>query len=189
MPFASSHVPKRDRARGFTYLELIVVIIIISTLFVIAVNKLLRLRVEAEAARLAYTIGGLEVALSMQMAEMAARGEFHRLPSLAGKNPMDWLQQPPENYAGVVDDARRATLEPGKWVFDRRRGELVYRVRYAEYFQPEQGFNTNVRLKIRLVFADKNGNGRYERPPDELYGVRLVTLTPYRWLEEPKNIE
>lgn len=187
MPFASNHIPGRRGARGFTYLELIIVIIIISTLFVFAVDKLLRLRVEAEAARLAYTIGGLEVALSLQMAEMAARGEFNRVPGLAGKNPMDWLQQPPENYAGVVEDASRVTLEPGRWVFDQRRGELVYRVRYAEYFQPEQGLSTNVRLKIRLVFADKDGDGRYQRPPDELYGVRLVTLTPWRWLEEPKK--
>ncbi|HEB58027.1 MAG TPA: prepilin-type N-terminal cleavage/methylation domain-containing protein [Gammaproteobacteria bacterium] len=187
MPFASRHRSGRGGARGFTYLELIVVIIIISTLFLFAVDRLLRLRVQAEAARLAYTIGGLEVALSMQMAEMAARGEFHRLPRLAGKNPMDWLQQPPENYAGVVDSVEGLTLEPGKWVFDRRRGELVYRVRYAEYFQPEQGLSTNVRLKVLLVFADKNGNGRFERPPDDLYGVRLQNLTPYRWLEEAKN--
>ena len=84
-------LPAESRARGFTYLELVFVIVILSLLYIFGIDKLLKLRVDAEATGLAYAISGLQVALSLQMSEMVARGEMHKLPVLVGQNPMDWL--------------------------------------------------------------------------------------------------
>ncbi len=186
MPRRSATRPLRPA--GFTYLELVFVIIILSVLYVLGIDRLLKIRADAEAAALAYTRSGFEVALSLQLASLAAKGRLHEATRLLGANPVDWLAQPPDNYAGAFtpeEAARR--VEPGQWWFDTRARELVYRVRFAEFFQPEQGHAPEVRLKIRLVYADNNRNGRFDRQKDDVLGVRLVTLTPYRWLDEPKT--
>ena len=184
----STSLPVESRARGFTYLELVFVIIILSLLYVFGIDKLLKLRVDAEAAGLAYAISGLQVALSLQMAEMVARGEMHKLSMLVGQNPMDWLLQTPEGYVGKRSPQQVGDVEPGQWYFDEAAGELVYRVRFVRYFQADQGDSPEVRLKVGLIFADKNRNGRFDRQKDDVQGVRLQTVTPYRWLDEPKKV-
>lgn len=180
-------LPLHIRQGGFTYLELIIVIILISALYYLSIDKLLKLRAEAEAARLAYSISGFRVALSLQMAEMVARGEMYRLPKLAGNNPVDWLQQPPENYAGSLTAEQAGSVEPGYWYFDKQDRALVYKVRFSSFFESEQTDSTEVRLKVRLNYADKNRNGRYDRRKDDIRGVVLQAQNTYRWLETPKN--
>ncbi len=175
------------RQRGFTYLEMVFVIILISLLYVLGIDKLLKLRADAEAASLAYTISGLQGALSLQMAEMVARGDMQKLPVLAGQNPVDWLLQAPEGYVGKRSPQDATTVEPGQWYFDDGSRELVYRVRFHRYFQTDQGHNPEVRLKIGIVYADKDRNGRFERQKDDIQGVRLQPVNGYRWLDEPKN--
>jgi general secretion pathway protein G len=182
-----TQVSVESNVRGFTYLELVFVIIILSLLYVFGIDKLLKLRVDAEAAGLSYAISGLRVALSLQMAEMVARGEMHKLPVLVGQNPMDWLLQTPEGYVGKRSPQQASDVEPGQWYFDEARRELVYRVRFVRYFQPDQGDNPEVRLKVGLIYADKDSNGRFDRQKDDVQGVRLQTVNPYRWLDEPKK--
>ena len=171
---------------GFTYLELVFVIILISILYYLSIDKLLKLRADAEQASLAYSISAYRVALSLQMAEMAARDEMYKLPRLVGKNPVDWLQHPPENYAGSSAQLQADSVPPGNWYFDDGQKTLVYRVRFTEFFQSEQGDSTEVRLKVRLKYADKNRNGRFDRRKDVIYGVVLEAVEPYSWLESPK---
>jgi hypothetical protein len=34
---------------------------------------------------------------------------------------------------------------------------------------------------VQLEFADRNGNHRYDPQSDELGGIRLLSVPPYRW--------
>jgi type II secretory pathway pseudopilin PulG len=170
-------------ARGFTYLELVIVIIIISTLLYVAIDRLLRLEVEAERASMQQVIGILQSALAMAMAEQIAKGDIPAMKKYINTNPMNLLAQQPENYLG----AHRAEPDPlptGSWYFLTSSKSLIYRVRNQEYFATASNRHDGVELKILPVYDDNNRNGRFDAG-DTLKGLRLQPLEAYHWLSEP----
>lgn len=167
--------------RGFSLLELVVVIIIVALLAVIAIARLLALQVEAERVAMETVAGTLRSALGMTVAEAIVRHDLHGLEAWEGGNPMERLAEAPTNYLGAFDDPDPTRLENGHWYFDKRVGELVYLVRNEEHFSGGAANPSRARFAVRLAYADRNGNGRYESGVDSVEGLRLAVIEPYQW--------
>jgi general secretion pathway protein G len=170
----------RRRGRGFTLLELVVVICLIAILFTVAANRLWHVQVAAEQAAMDMMLGNLRSALGIKVAELFTRGDLAGLRALEGSNPMRLMAETPENYLGELSG------EPGRrgsWRFSPRDGVLIYRARNEAYFQGTGG-GPEARFRVRVLYEDRNRNGRFDPGRDSINGVRLAALGPYRWTSE-----
>jgi prepilin-type N-terminal cleavage/methylation domain-containing protein len=169
--------------RGFSLLELVIVIAIIVLLLVIAVDKLLPLRVDAERTAMENVLGALKSALNIEVAAHIARGQIPLLVSLQDSNPMNRLSEQPKNYAGEFDAPDPAVIEGGQWYFDRHDHTLVYRVSNVESFQTPLSGPARARFAVRLDYDDMNGNSSFDMGVDAIRGVRLEALETYSWID------
>ena len=175
---------KRNLAPGFSLLELVVVIGIVVLLLVIAVNKLLPLRADAERTAMEGVLGTLKSALSIEVSAHIAKGKIPALSVLADSNPMRRLSEIPRNYLGELDAPDPATIEGGQWYFDLKSHTLIYRVSEVnvDYFKTALPGPARARFAVRLDYDDANGNGRFDNGVDALRGVRLEPLEAYSWI-------
>jgi MSHA pilin protein MshA len=175
---------RRGRAqagsRGFTLLELIIVIIIIALLLKVAIDKMLGYMVDAERVAVQGVVGGLRSAMTIEVAYRIMKDQTASLADLIGTNPMRLAAEVPSNYMGEIAGGAGA---PGHWHYDSAAHVLVYRVRNAGNFVSEDG-GDSARFRIEPVYDDRNGNGVYDREVDTLRGLRLAPLARYRWQKD-----
>lgn len=179
----------RHSQRGFSFLELVLVIAIISLLIILAIDRLLLLRVEAERTSMQQVLGTLRSAMSIDMANKIASGNIQAIAEERGKNPMRWLSTRPDNYLGLKNEADPADITPGHWYFDQYYGYLIYRVSNAEYFKSSLKGPAIARFRVELDYTDIDDNGQYQAGIDEIHGLRLAAVEPYTWLNEPVTVE
>ncbi len=177
-----SGLPAGERSRGFSLLELVVVIVIISVLLAVAISRLLSLQVDAERVAMETVAGTIRSAIGMKVAEHIVNHDVPGLARLVGSNPMDRLSEVPGNYLGVQDGVNPASLADGNWYYDRRDGTLVYLVRNTGFFRGGLENPPRARFAIRLVYSDRNGNGTFDPGIDRIEGLRLAPLEPYQWV-------
>ncbi|TAM44452.1 MAG: prepilin-type N-terminal cleavage/methylation domain-containing protein [Gammaproteobacteria bacterium] len=169
---------------GFSLFELLVVIIIISILMILAIQRLLALQVDAERVVMESVVGSLRSALGIKVAETFVRQGPASLATLESSNPMNLLAEVPANYLGELDSSMDpALLERGNWYFDTGNRNLVYLVNNSGYFSGGMPDPTRARFAIRIVYSDKNGNGVYDAGADVIEGLRLAPLESYRWIK------
>jgi prepilin-type N-terminal cleavage/methylation domain-containing protein len=165
------------RQRGFSLLELVIVIVIISILFTVAISKLIELQVAAERVAMETVVGTLRSAIGIKVAEQYARQDMAGLRALRGSNPMDRLAQLPGNYLGALDGPDPVQLADGNWYFDTRGRTLVYLVRNQANFTGGAADPPRARFAVELVYSERqlgSATGFVE-------GVRLEPLEKYRW--------
>lgn len=167
-------------AAGFTLLELVIVIAILSTLVTIAITRFLALQVDAERVAMDTMLGTLRSALGIKVAELIVKQELGGLGTLAGSNPMERLAEVPSNYLGAFSNADPSALKSGSWYFDQASKTLVYLVRNADYFSGGLDNPARARFTVSLLYRDRNGNGIYD-VGEALEGVRLAAVEPYAW--------
>ncbi len=168
--------------RGFSTLELVIVVIIISLLIVFAVDRLLALRVEAERVAIEQLTGTIRSAMGIQVAATVAKeGGLQNIARLNNSNPMALLAETPGRYLGELDTPDPANIEAGNWYFDKQQGMLVYRVINSGYLQTELVGPARVRFQLQLVYTDNNQNQRYDVGRDNIHGLRLQAVEPYKW--------
>ena len=175
--------------RGFSILELVFVITIISLLFSIAVDKLLTLRIEAERVAMNQILGSLRSAMSIQIASHISKGTVNKLAESAHGNPMDWLSEKPDNYLGVLDEPDPADISPGKWYFDSYNNFLVYRVSSSDHFSSPLKGPKRARFQVTLDYSDINENGVFNADIDKIHGLSLKSIEQYQWLTEEINLK
>ena len=171
----------RQRNKGFSLLELVIVIVIISVLFVVAISRLLALMVDAERVTMETVAGTLRSAIGMKVADSIVKSKVAQLSAFEGSNPMALLAETPHNYLGEFDGADPAQLEDGNWYYDKRNKVLVYLVRHKGFFSGGQANPPRARFAMRVVYSDTNGNGVFDTGVDEIQGLRLVAVEPYSW--------
>ena len=176
--FQGCRKPPHD---GFSLLELVVVIVIISVLLVLAISRLLALQVDAERVTMESVAGIVRSAIGMKVAESIVKSKVADLRAYEGSNPMDLLAEPPRNYLGELDGVDPASLDDGNWYFDKRAKVLVYLVRNKGFFTGGEPNPPRARFAMRLVYSDTNGNGRFDQGIDEIQGLRLSPMEPYSW--------
>lgn len=167
--------------RGFSLLELVVVVVIVSLLALAAIDRLLKLRFEAERAGVQSVVTALKSALYIEFAAAAARGQLDRMAEAPGSNPMARLTETPELYAGEFYGAGAAGFEPGSWYFDTRERVLVYVVRFPEQFSSPLAGTPRARFAVAADFDDRDGDGRFDAGRDALRGLKLVAVEPFSW--------
>jgi len=169
-----------SRQGGFTYLELVVVIAIISVLAFFALDRYQRLLVDVERTTMEHDLGVMRSAIGMQVADHFLAGEMAALAGLVRSNPMDLLAEQPKNYLGPIAHNEPHELEAGSWYFDTDTETLIYLVRNSAYFETELSKPTRARFKIYPVYADKKRNGKRTT---YIAGLALRPVEPYRWLK------
>jgi general secretion pathway protein G len=169
---------------GFSLLELVVVIVIISVLLVLAISRLLALMVDAERVTMEAVAGTLRSAIGMKVAESIVKSKVSELRAFEGSNPMALLAETPHNYLGELDGADPAKLEDGNWYFDKRDKTLVYLVRNKGFFSGGQPSPPRARFAVRLVYSDRSGNGVFDPGVDVIEGLRLSPAEKYSWSRE-----
>ena len=160
--------------RGFSLFELIVVIILIGILVTFAIDRVLRLQVDAERISIQHMIGTLDSAVYLHTAELVLKQGLAALGSLENTNPISYLDKPPYNYAGEASDALADQLQPSRWYYDSSENILFYTVENTLYFQTDLTGTPRIRLKLSLVYADN-------RSMANIRGVMLTPLEQYRW--------
>jgi len=169
----------RERASGFSLLELVIVVVLISVLLAVAIDRLLAMKAMAERGALEQVVGTIRSGITIRLAELMVRNKDAM--SLASTNPMLLLSERPQNYLGELFAPNPASLPPGNWYFDTHDGVLSYLVESADYFQSELPAPARARFTIQPVYEDVNGNGRYDAGVDLVRGLRLAALEPYSW--------
>ena len=171
----------RARSRGFSLLELLFVLTVIGVLIAIALDKLPTWQAQAERTAAENVVGSLRSALGIKVASFVARNDIAAIAALDGGNPMEQLAEVPDNYAGMQQGAEAAGVEGGRWYFDATTRQLVYRVRTGFAGGAAVERTPELRYAVRLVYEDRNRNGRFDAGRDSLEGVRLEEVQGYAW--------
>jgi prepilin-type N-terminal cleavage/methylation domain-containing protein len=179
MDYSSPNICAESDQRGFTLLELVVVICIISLLAVVATGYYRKLLIDVEQASVEYNVGTLRSALSMQFAAYYVAGRLDELPVLIESNPMELLAQKPKNYLGSYSAGQQQDLAAGNWYFDNEKKLLIYLVKNSDYFSNPLTGKPRIRFKIQPVYADTL---KGEQTRNYICGLELKSLEPYRWL-------
>jgi len=170
--------------QGFTLLEIIVVIILISILALFSVDRLLSLRIAAEKASVTQVIGNIRSALGLEVARLALDNNMIAVAALAKTNPVPLLAQAPSNYLG---EQEKNINEVGQWYFNKEEGVLVYNVIHSENFKTALKGLPRTRHQIKLIYDDKNNNQRFDLGQDGIAGLDLLPLEKFSWKTEANN--
>jgi prepilin-type N-terminal cleavage/methylation domain-containing protein len=172
-------IASHRRAHGFSLLELIIVITLVALLFLVALNRLAPLRGDAEAAHVATVIGSLRSAIGLETAQRVIRHGLGSLADLQSTNPMDLLQETPEQYLGAYTNPTAAEIHPGAWYFDESEGLLVYRVRFPHYLENSPSGPIELKWQVRLQVERSAAGAR--QPSGHISGLSLEPLHEHRW--------
>lgn len=167
-------------SKGFTLVELLVVISLVSVLASMLFSRVLFYQEMAEKAAMQQVVGAMQSALVLQYGHRLALSMGPEIKNINSENPMDWLAQKPTNYAGELNVIKPAAIKPGNWAFDLNTRELIYVPDHAEYFVPaKDGFKW---VKYRTRFAYEAPPGHKGKGTQELTGVTFAPVEPYQWL-------
>jgi general secretion pathway protein G len=162
--------------RGFTLLEMVVVIIFISVIGFIALSYYQKLLVDVERTKLQHDVGVMRSALGIEMASYIVAGEMSRMEELVGSNPIELLEEKPENYLGSYAGDRGRELKAGNWFFAEDEGVLVYIVRNVDYCMTQLIDPKRIKFKIFPILTDN------VREDTRIVGLTLKEIEVYSWL-------
>ena len=167
--------------RGFSLLELVVVIVAVAIVTAFALDRLLPIIGRAERIAFLQTQSQLQNALLMEAAERITRGESNTLPSLTASNPMQLLLKPPANYLGAFPSPAAPDVDTASWYFDETNDRLVYQVGRYTTFESYEGPEDRIELEVRFAYRDRNEDGIYTPGSDAFDGLRLDSVHRYYW--------
>ncbi len=169
---------------GFSLLEIIVVVIIVSILFTFALSHLFKWRITAERSSFKKLTSEMSGALKLEVSSHYAKGRLQDIVKLLGSNPLNYAIEKPQHYIGEKTTPNLTELNPGDWVYDTSKKILIYRVRYPEHFSTKLPGIKRIELKISLLYTDIDKNSKFNLGVDAIEGLRLVSTEPYAWVIE-----
>ncbi|MFA6120276.1 MAG: prepilin-type N-terminal cleavage/methylation domain-containing protein [Sideroxydans sp.] len=179
---AQSLILNQKTSKGFTLIELIVVIIIIVVLAGIFLSRVPLYQAQAEKAAMQQVEGALQSALVLRYGALMTRGAANEqeLSILATDNPVKWLQKLPPNYKGEYYDPSPQSVAPGSWMFDLKSRELIYVVDHSEYLKPGKDGKNWIRFHVHTDYEQMLGRPESGK---ELVSALFEPIEPYRWVE------
>lgn len=168
--------------RGFTLIELIIVISIVAVLAGLFLSRIPYYQEQAEKATMEQVAGALQSALVLRYGALMVRGATNEkeLSALTNDNPMNWLQQKPRNYAGEYFDPTPKAVAPGNWLFDLKSRDLIYVVDHGEYFAPDKDGKKWIRFHVKLAYDSILGRPESGK---EVTATLFEPTEPYHWLD------
>ena len=176
-----SGIRNKRHCRGFTLIELIVVITIVVILASVLLNRVLSYQEQAEKAAMQQVASALQSALTMKYARLMTGGIESEAATLAIENPMNWLAKIPDNYSGEFYDVTPRSVAPGNWVFDLKARNLIYVLNRGDYFTPGKDGHKWVRYHVNLLYEAAPGTP--VKKTKELVGILFEPIVPYRWFD------
>ncbi len=168
---------KDQRQRGFSLLELALALALVGAFAGVLLHRMLYLQEYAEMTAMDLTVANLRTGLRYKTGDLLIRDKLSEIPTLADENPVNWLQDHPENYLGEFDLRPDADLR-GKWYFDKTRHELVYTVNNRRHFLPASDQDYALRWHtVRLRAKDGNNSGSQS----DVQWVALIQVEGGRW--------
>jgi len=169
-------------SKGFTLIELIVVIIIIVVLAGIFLSRVPLYQAQAEKAAMQQVEGALQSSLVLRYGALMTRGVANEreLSILATDNPINWLQKMPPNYKGEYYDPSPRSVAPGNWMFDLKSRELIYVIDHADYFKPGKDGKNWIRFRVHVDYEKILGRPESGK---ELVSTLFEPIEPYHWLD------
>ena len=173
---------KTETSRGFTLIELIVVIIIIVVLAGLFLVRIPIYQEQAEKAAMQQVEGALQSALVLRYGALMTRNAASEkeLSILATDNPINWLQKPPPNYKGEYYDPSPRAVAPGSWMFDLKSRDLIYVVDHGDYFTPGRDGKKWIRFHVHLDYEPALGRPESGK---ELVTSLFESTEPYHWAD------
>ncbi len=167
------------RQRGFSFIELVVSLVVALILLGIFLNRFQYYQEQAEKTAMESVAISLGGALTMHYGQLMARGVAGDVGALKSANPMTWLVAPPKNYSGEFFDPVAERIEAGNWFFDLKSRELVYVVRNRAHFKADNAG----RYWVRFHVVSQDGRSVMTAGVESA-GVRFETVTPYNWFSD-----
>jgi prepilin-type N-terminal cleavage/methylation domain-containing protein len=168
---------KKQRQRGFSLFELVAAITIVVICAGVLLQRVLYLQEVAERTAMDMTIANLRTGLRYKTGDLLIRDKVSEIATLADENPVNWLQNPPDNYLGEFDFSPDTELR-GNWYFDKTRHELVYTINNRRHFLPASDQDYALRWHAVRVQAKDQGNSSNKNNPQ---WVALVQIAGGRW--------
>ncbi len=161
---------------GASLLEFAVSATVLGVIAVIFLGRLLTAEEHAEKAAMELSISHMRAGLRAQVGALLMADRASEIAALAGGDPTNWLDSPPENYLGAFPG--QPPLEvAGSWYFDATRRELVYTANSRRHFVPSANDGYTVRVKIVPVPHSTDSVAS----PGEPGWVELAIVNEYRW--------
>ena len=162
---------------GFSLFELVAAIAIIGVFAGVLLQRMLYLQEYAEMTAMNLTVANLRTGLRYKTGDLLIRDKVSEIATLADENPVNWLQNHPENYLGEFDLKPDADLR-GKWYFDKTRRELVYTINNRRHFLPANDHDYALRWQaVRLPAKEEDISGSRNK----VQWVALVKVPGGAW--------
>lgn len=158
--------------RGFTLVELAVIICLVAVFFGIALERLLRYQELGEQAAMEQNLAAINTALTMRFATLVIAGRGREIEKEAGANPIHLLSRPPQNYLGALYAPPPESLESRSWYYDRASGDLVYLPGRTRYLSEPADAEKGLRFRVELA---AQGSAELRHP-------FIRARKPYRWV-------
>lgn len=180
----------RRRERGFTLLELTLVVCVVALLAAFALDRLRDLEEQAEAAAAEQTLLALKSALRIRSAELIFANRWEDLARLPQQNPFDLLEETPGNYRGDYAGGRGegggGAPGSGAWYFDGGAHEVIYALNrqagFSAAFPGTQGATGNPEMRFHPQGLDSLGKPVPEGGRTGVASVGLRARGEYVWL-------
>ncbi|MBK8065387.1 MAG: hypothetical protein IPK29_16090 [Betaproteobacteria bacterium] len=134
-------------------------------------SRLLVLSEAAEKAAMEATLGRVQGALYVKLAQAALTGAQGAAQDWTERNPFVLAEAVPANYAGELHAPDLRELARGQWYYDTVRREVVYLLRQSRAFAGDGSEPPNLRFRLEV---ERGPGGGYRR-------VTLRSLTSYVW--------
>ncbi len=175
----------RSAGRGFTLIELIVVVSLVAVFAAIALDRLKFYQEAAEKAGLETTLAAMHSGLQLRVAQLLVKGDAQAIAALAGSNPVQFLSEPPPGYAGELRESQ-AGLPGGGWYFDPMRREIVYKPALTTHLRVgggKPGEDARLRFRADVQYAQASGT-----TPPAFGKAAMVSLQPYAWFKDDGDL-
>lgn len=166
---------------GFTLFELIVVTSAVALMSGILLDRLLLYQEMAERVSMQQTVRALRISLHLQSVNLIVKNRLDALPRLAEQNPMEWLAQPPDNYAGEFVSIGQGSVAPGQWYFNPESKKLIYLVHNGSRFRSENVHPKQVIFQARVLRSESE---KGEDGAGAIEGVVLEEVNAYEWFKQ-----
>jgi hypothetical protein len=158
--------------RPRNYLQSALYVIIAGICAAVLMERLLAYAEAAEKAAMDATLSRLHSALYSRVAYLVLRNEHAAIDALRDESPFKTTRSSTENYLGEFDGVP-ASVQTGRWLYDRARGELVYVPNLHRYLDIQGEAIRPLVLRFKVA-VHKAAQGDYT-------GVSVRPVAGYRW--------